>query len=75
MSKTFIGDVCGHCPGKGADGKAAYPRMGSAFKDGDRISIKIDTIPLPSTGWSGWVNIFPRTAGKPPVVAEDDVPF
>lgn len=62
MSKELVGDVCAYMPAREAGGKARYPRIGIAFKD-DRgqISLKIDTLPLPGTGWDGWVNIFPRT--------------
>jgi hypothetical protein len=63
--KTILGDACAHCPR--ADGTTSYPRIGLAFSEPDRdnpdalrISIKLDTLPIPSTGWSGWVNIFPR---------------
>ena len=64
-NKTILGDVCAHCPR--ADGTASYPRIGLAFTEPDdhnpdvpRISLKIDTIPIAASGWTGWVNIFPR---------------
>ena len=60
MTKEFIGDVCAHCPPEGARQKTMYPRVGSAFREGSRISIKLDCMPLPNVGWSGWLNIFPR---------------
>ncbi len=85
MSKEFFGDVCAHCPPQGSREKAMYPRIGSAFKDGDRISLKLDCLPLDSAGWSGWVNIFPRDLSdhnpraKPKSalqeLMDDDIPF
>lgn len=63
--KTIIGDACAHCPRP--DGTTSYPRIGLAFSEPDRdnpevqrLSLKLDTLPIPSAGWSGWVNIFPR---------------
>lgn len=64
-SKTVLGDVCAHCPKP--DGTTGYPRIGIAFTEPDasnpdvqRISLKIDALPIASAGWTGWVNIFPR---------------
>ena len=60
MSKQRIGDACAYIPGLDG-GKAQYRRIGTAFAedDGSRISIKIDTLPINNSGWTGWVNIFP----------------
>jgi len=81
MSKEVIGDACAFIKGTGGE-KNKYPRIGLALKDDDgRISIKIDTIPLPGTGWEGWVNIFPKDGDSKPRVArpstfsDDDIPF
>ncbi len=85
MAKTFIGDACAYC--KTPDmAKAKYPRIGAAFADEEgQISVKIDSVPIPNSGWTGWVNIFPRKE-KTETVAdrdkafrsnddEDDIPF
>lgn len=86
-AKKLIGDACAYIPGQGKDGKVAYPRIGLVFQDsGDkRLSIKIDTLPLPGSGWTGWVNVFERRE-KPigegvdsfktgPDRSPDDAPF
>ena len=80
MSREHLGDACAYFPPEKAGEKARYPRIGSAFRDGDRISVKIDSIPLGN--WGGWINIFPpKTGQKAPVVKElqalmdDDIPF
>lgn len=61
MAKEIMGDACAFIPGKNGD-KNRYFRIGTALRDGDRVSLKIDTIPLPQSGWDGWVNIFPKEA-------------
>lgn len=65
--KTLLGDVCAHCIRQ--DGVSAYPRIGIAFVERDRddpeqqrISLKIDTLPIATAGWTGWINIFKRDA-------------
>ena len=58
MAKEIIGDACAFIPGHGD--KNRYIKLGIAMKEGDRISIKIDTLPLPGCGWEGWINIFPN---------------
>ena len=88
MALTLIGDACAHIPVHANGGKAGYRQIGKAFKDGTRITIKIDTLPLPGSGWEGWVNIFPSkeslgpdpefagpTATTRRVVHDDDIPF
>lgn len=64
-NKTVLGDVCAHCLRH--DDTTSYVRIGIAFvepdgnnPDAQRISLKIDALPIVSAGWSGWVNIFPR---------------
>ena len=59
MSKTKLGDACAYIPGKNG-GKNRYCKIGVVFKDNEKdyLSIKIDTLPLPGTGWEGWINIF-----------------
>ena len=67
MAKKILGDACAFIPGV-AGGKNRYMKIGIAMTDGDRISLKLDTLPLPGTGWEGWVNIFPSsndTSNKP----------
>ena len=82
MSKELLGDVCAYIPSTTAGGKANYPRIGVAFKDGDRISIKIDTIPFAGSRWEGWINIYPRRTAEEPTPGksssanfDDDIPF
>lgn len=82
--KELLGGVCGHIP-QAYDGKSRYIRMGTAFKDKQgRISIKLDTIPIPGAGWVGWVNIFPPKGDRPKTNSDggpyradidDDIPF
>lgn len=92
MSKIFIGDACAYIPAKGTQ-KAKYPKIGAAFRDDkdDRISLKIDSIPIATSGWEGWLNVFPpktSTATRPKMPGddkpygtvmgdglEDDIPF
>jgi hypothetical protein len=68
MAKTVIGDACAHMLPARAGEKARYVRIGTAVQDDDgRISLKVDTLPVPNTGWSGWINIFTRdSSGQPP---------
>lgn len=83
MSKTLIGDACadmGKAPG--AD-KRKYIRIGTVFRDDTygSLSIKIDTLPLPGTGWEGWINVFERQPAEsakraaPRALGEEDIPF
>ncbi len=77
--KELFGDVCAFIPGATADDKNRYPKIGTAFKD-DRgqISIKLDTLPVSSGRWDGWVNIFPPRGPKPEKKTgpgEEDEPF
>lgn len=65
MTREFIGDACAYIKQPGGE-KAKYYRIGSAYRDGERISIKIDTLPLSGIGWDGWVNVFRRDAGERP---------
>ncbi|HAN92592.1 MAG TPA: hypothetical protein DCQ33_11010 [Nitrospira sp.] len=82
MAKKILGDACAFIPGV-AGNKNRYMKIGIAMTDGDRISLKLDTLPLPGTGWEGWVNIFPNSndmTNKPVPrfagpVYEDDIPF
>lgn len=60
MTKEILGDACAFI--KGINGQPnRYPRIGIAMKDGDRISVKLDSIPI-DKAWEGWINIFPRDA-------------
>ena len=85
MSKLLVGDAKAHIPGKGAE-KPRYLTIGALFKDSEngRLSLKIDTLPIAESGWTGWVNVFERDgsgnykkAGSAPSteIPEDDVPF
>ena len=60
MSKEIIGDACAFIKGVNGE-KSRYPRIGIAVRDGDRISIKLDTLPIDKM-WEGWINIFPKGA-------------
>lgn len=73
MAKKILGDACAYIPAA-PGGKNRYMKIGIALTDGDRISLKLDTLPIPGTGWEGWVNIFP-IAGTRRVVEDDDIPF
>jgi hypothetical protein len=85
MSKEFLGDACAYLAPEKAGEKAKYPRIGAAFRDGERISVKIDSLPLASSGWQGWINIFPRelssnnprekSKGVASLDFDDDIPF
>ena len=73
-----LGDAMAHIPGsKGA--KSQYRKIGTVFKrdEGDLV-IKIDTLPIPGSGWEGWVNVW-TDASKPratPTTESDaDIPF
>lgn len=66
-TKTPLGDVCAHCD----DGRGSrYVKIGIAFTEPDdntgepRVSIKLDAMPLPTAGWTGWLNIFPKGERK-----------
>lgn len=78
MSLTKIGDACAHFPPMEPGGKGTYVKIGTAFRDGDRISFKIDTLPLNMHRWSGWVNVFEdkfaATREKPKGVGQFDSP-
>ena len=87
MSKIAIGDFCAHVPSGQAGVKGTYKKIGVVFRDSERggLSVKIDTLPIPGSGWVGWCNIFeeqdkpaaPRP--RPPIASnpfpEDDIPF
>lgn len=80
MTKVLMGDVCAFI--RGVDGgKNTYVKVGVAFQDGDRVSIKLDAVPI-NKAWEGWLNIFPRTGerteGKRAFNStgfDDDIPF
>lgn len=87
MAKEFLGDACAFIPGPQGEGKNKYYRIGSAYRDGERISFKIDTLPLAGSSWEGWVNVFPRglqdnnprskspSASHLSSLMDDDLPF
>lgn len=86
MAMKKVGDVCADL-GKREEGdkSSRYKRIGVAFKDDTgRLSIKIDTLPLPNDTWKGWTNIFfdeDKTTTAPPKgsrqaqLEDDDIPF
>ena len=71
--KTFIGDACAYIAAEAKGGKAKYLRIGSAMQDDkdQRISLKIDTLPLTGSGWQGWINIFPPKEAREKPLGED----
>ena len=85
MTKEIIGDACAFIKGV-AGAKNRYPRIGIAMREGDRISIKLDTLPI-DKAWDGWINIFPREptpaplqstspyAPRNPDFLDDEIPF
>jgi len=78
MSRTFIGDLCAHIKPTSPTEKSKYVRIGSAFKDEqDRVTIKLDTLPIPSLNWEGWANVMERKPYEPkaPPLPESDIPF
>lgn len=87
MSKIAIGDFCAHIPSGRPGVKGTYKKIGVVFRDSDSggISVKIDTMPLPGSGWVGWCNIFEERGQTPPpkevsgpsphTFPDDDIPF
>ena len=71
MARSVIGDACAYIPGLRQGDKARYYKIGLAMQDGDRISVKVDTLPLAGMGWSGWINIFPQERPTRPVDPRD----
>ena len=64
MSKVVqVAKAC--IPGEGKSGKAHYVTIGRVIEDEDGTrSIKLDCLPLPSSNWKGWINLYdyePRT--------------
>lgn len=67
MSKSKIGNLAADCgPDPGRPGKRRYVQIGAAFHDGERLSLKIDCLPLEGSGWTGWVNVFDHSKGGDP---------
>lgn len=64
MARERMGDACAFIPGVGGE-RNRYVRIGVALRDGDRISVNIDALPLPNSGWEGWINIFPDKEKEP----------
>lgn len=60
-TKTKLGDFCAHVM---EGDKSYYVRIGAAFVEPDdrtgedRISIKVDSLPINQSHWTGWCNIF-----------------
>jgi len=85
MSRTILGDACAFIPGKNGE-KNRYLKLGLAMKDDSgRLSLKLDTLPLPGSDWEGWINVFEREPAAIPVRTappryapddlDDDIPF
>lgn len=62
-------------PPKERGERTSYQRIGTLFEDVDtgRPVLKIDTLPLPESGWQGWVNF--RDLPTQKTAPEDDEPF
>lgn len=62
-------------PPNGRCERTSYRRIGTLFEDtGTGLPVlKIDTLPLPESGWQGWVNF--RDLPSPKTAPEDDEPF
>lgn len=82
--RTKLGDLVADLGASEPGGKRTYYKIGTAFQEGERISIKIDTLPLPNASWSGWCNVFaskprePRDMTQPGAFDRDpdsDIPF
>jgi len=75
MTKVLIGDACAYI------GPKKYQKIGVAFRDEQgRICVKIDVLPLPNSGWEGWINVFEKkdklaTSARPEGIHDDDIPF
>lgn len=64
--KETIGDACAYLgPDPKRPGKGRYVTIGKAFKEGTRLSIKIDSLPVEAGSWQGWINIFERPSPAP----------
>ncbi len=78
MAKIYEGRVAAfisrEAPGN-TTGKAIYRNIGAWYTDPDHPdrppSLKIDTLPLPGSGWDGWVNLFHKDEGKTPSSAKE----
>lgn len=84
MGQRKIGMLMAYIPPQA--GKKGYSlKMGNVMeKDDHALSMKIDMMPLPSSGWEGWCNIWldkdkdnfkkPDEPSTSPGM-EDDIPF
>ena len=70
MTREVIGDACAYFPAE-YGGKPRYAKIGTAFRDGTRISLKIDTLPLAGSGWQGWVNVLATSKFPSPPPLEE----
>jgi hypothetical protein len=63
--KTSLGSVCAYIPPESHQKKGSYKTIGHAMIDENgNISLVLDCIPLPHTGWKGWCNIFNPKGGE-----------
>jgi len=83
MAMKKLGDACAYIP-QGGGKKALYVKIGAAFIDEEDnwVALKLDSIPIPGSGWTGWINIFNEETRKTaPANREkelgfdDDIPF
>lgn len=83
MPKIKLGDLMADLGPKASGEGRNYAKIGCAYQDGDRISIKIDTMPIGQ--WAGWANVFrsdrthtegnKRTSPNRVGQYDDDIPF
>ena len=76
--KTKIGNLCADLGSTTPGGRRRYLTIGAAFLEDktQRISVKIDCLPLASDNWQGWANVFPMAEKNPSRQDDDsDIPF
>jgi hypothetical protein len=86
MSKIKLGDAMAYL------GPGNYVKVGALFAESDnpdRMTLKLDAVPLPNVKWDGWINIWTEkpkpaarveSAPKVPIdpsdtPLDDDTPF
>ena len=84
--RILLGDAVADCGPRESGLGRKYVKIGLAFRDENdpsRIAVKIDALPLASSGWTGWINVFPtrskddtssKSSGQPPY-GDTDIPF
>jgi hypothetical protein len=86
--RKHMGDVCASIPNTNAKTERKYNsvRIGRWFDDEGRISLILEAVPLPHTGWNGWINLYEKGDGSShaktaepkqptPFNDDDEIPF